>query len=150
MIKKNNIQLPLLLLITFVLSSCTSVPRNELRNLPSLIEIKSINFTNGLLQLRISHRNSLTRENNQLSCQLTLKNFPPIKFNRISLPDLTNYAIETIDINLTPDKLPSIDQAQKSISYVLDCYMFSENFQEEHIIKKSILFQVPGIKAEFR
>ena len=77
---KHNISLIILLTVTFILSSCgSSVPRNELQNLPALIEIMSIDLADGDLKLRVSHRNNLTRNNNQLNCQLALKDFTPIK-----------------------------------------------------------------------
>jgi len=150
MIHKNKIQLLSILITVFILNSCTSVPRSELQNLPSLIEIKSINFEDGLMQVRISHRNNSTKKNNLLSCQLAFKNFAPIAFNQIPLPDLTNYAVEIIDIKLSSIDLPAVDQVGKEMSYVLDCFVFSENYREEHIIKKSILFLVPGSEAEYR
>jgi len=133
------------------MSSCgTSVPRNELQNLPVLIEIMGINLSNGELKVRISHRNNLTRKNNQLSCQLALKDLTPIKFNQIPLPDLTNYAVETVDIKLPPLDLPAANKRSKELPYVLDCHLFSENFRQEHVIKKSTLFRVPGSVADYR
>ena len=150
---KNKLNIQLIILFTFslILSSCgSSVPRNELQNLPALIEIMGINLANGDLRVRISHRNNLTRENNQLSCQLALKDFTAIKFSKIPLPDLTNYAVETIDIKLSPADFPAASLGHKEMSYVLDCYLFSANFREEHLIKKSTLFRVPGSQAEYR
>ena len=148
---KLNIQLIIIITTCLVLSSCgSSVPRNELQNLPSLIEIMGIDLADGELKIRISHRNRLTRKNNQLSCQLALKDYTPIKFNQIQLPDLTNYAVETIDIKLSTIDLPVVDSEHKQMPYVLDCYLFSETFREEHLIKKSTLFRVPGSTAEYR
>ncbi len=148
---KHNIQIIILFTIILILVSCgSSVPRNELQNLPALIEIMGVDLADGKLKLRVSHRNNLTRKNNQISCQLALKDFTPIKFNNIALPDLTNYAVETLDVNLSPTDLPAVNQSHKEMPYVLDCYLFSDNFREEHLIKKSTLFRVPGSKADYR
>lgn len=151
MTNKNSIRLLALCITSFLLSSCTSsVPRSELQNLPSLIEIKGVNLIDGDLKIRVSHRNNLTRKNNQLSCQLALKDFMPFKFNKIPLPDLTNYAVETIDIKLPAVDLPPVNKMTKDMPYVLDCFLFSQNFREEHLIKKSTLFRVPGSQADYR
>ena len=148
---KLSIQLITLFTISILVSSCSSsVPRNELQNLPSLIEIMGINLSDGDLKVRISHRNNLTRINNKLSCQLALKDFTPIKFNELPLPDLTNYAVETMDIKLSTADLPPVNKSSSEMPYVLDCYLFSENFREEHLIKKSTFFRVPGTEAEYR
>lgn len=141
----------ILLTLTVVLSNCgSSVPRNELQNLPALIDIISLNLTDGNLKARVSHRNNLTRKNNQFNCQIALKDFNTIKFKDIKLPDLTNYAVETVDIKLPSTELPAIKSSTDELSYVLDCYLFSDNFREEHIIKKATLYKVPGSLAEFR
>lgn len=153
LLMKNKIYLQLssLTVATFVILGCTSsVPHSELQDLPSLIEIKNINLNNGQLELRVSHRNKETRMNNQLSCQLALKDFPPIKFNEIPLPDLTNYAVETVGINLSSENLPKTKTVNKTLPYVLDCYLFSSNFREERSIKRSTLYPVPGNQAVYR
>jgi hypothetical protein len=150
---KNKIinQIIIITILSLLLSSCgSSIPRNELQNLPSLIEIMAINMDSGELRVRVSHRNNLTKKNNQISCQLALKDLSPIKFNEISLPDLTNYATETVSIMLPQSDLPTVTTRNKEMPYVLDCYLFSENFREEHLIKKSTLFKVPGTNAEYR
>jgi len=150
---KNKLSIQLIALFTVIIlvSSCgSSVPRNELQNLPSLIEIMGINLTAGDLKIRVSHRNNLTRINNKLNCQLALKDFTPIKISELPLPDLTNYAVETVDIKLSPADLSPANQSSDEIPYVLDCYLFSENFSEEHLIKKSTFFRVPGTEADYR
>lgn len=148
---KNHLQLLTLPIITSFMIGCTSsVPHNEFQNLPSVIEIKHINLNNGQLELRVSHRNKETRVNNQISCQLAFKDFPPLTFDEVAIPDLTNYAIETVDINLPPKSLPKINKEIKALPYVLDCYLFSSNFREEHSINKSTLYPVPGNHAVYR
>ena len=141
----------LLLTSIIILSSCTSsAPRNELQNLPTLVEIIGINLSDGKTKVRVSHRNNVTRENSQLSCQLTLKDFKPIQFNKISLPDMTNFAVETTTITLPKDKLPALSKNNNQMPYALDCQLFSDNFRDEHLIKKAILYPVPGTHGEFR
>lgn len=148
---KHNLLLFSLCVSSLILTGCgTSVPRNELQNLPALIEIMAINLVDGKLKVRVSHRNNMTRENNQLSCQLALKDYKPIEFNQIPLPNLTNYAIETVNIRLPLSDLPKSITNVKELPYVLDCYLFSDNFKEERLIKKSTLFQVPGSLADYR
>lgn len=138
-------------LLIITLNSCsTSISRNELQNLPSLIDITGIDLTDGQLKIRVSHRNNKTRLNSKLSCQLALKDHKPIKFKQLPLPDLTNYAVETIDYTFPEDEIPSMAQSNSKLPYVLDCYLFSDNFREEHLIKKATLYKVPGSQGKFR
>ncbi len=149
--KTNYLHITLITFCFITLQACgPSIPRTELSDLPPLIEIVSLNLSEQQLKLRVSHRNKITRKDNQLSCQLALKDFIPIKFNRVTLPDMTTYAKETIDIKLDQTNLPKVDKQQKGLPYVLDCYIFSENFRDEQIIKKASLFKVPGISGEYR
>ncbi len=147
---KTNTNTALLILLSLALSNCTPVPKTELHNLPSLIEIVMLDLSSEQLKVRLSHRNRLTRENNQLSCQLAIKERQAIEFNGIPIPDLTTYAVETIDISLINKNLPKAGEKYKQLPYVLDCFLFSENFRKEHVIKKSILYPVPGTKHEYR
>ncbi|MGJ8663446.1 MAG: hypothetical protein ACSHWU_07340 [Marinicella sp.] len=129
---------------------CTSVPKTELQNLPSLIEIIVLDLSQPALNIRVSHRNKTPRLSNKLNCQLAIKDQSPIKFNGISVPDLSTFATETLRVNITQNELPVIPEKQKELPYVLDCYLESENFRTEHIIKKATLFRVPGRLNEFR
>ncbi|WP_223789689.1 hypothetical protein [Marinicella meishanensis] len=141
-----------LILTALVLSTagCNSVPRTELQNLPSLIEIVSFQVPEAQLKLRLSHRNKSTRENNQLSCQLAIKDQPAFAFNAIPVPDMTTYAVETLDIDLRDQTMPAIVPGSAELPYVLDCFLFSENFRTEQIVKRAILYLVPGSNDEYR
>lgn len=137
--------------LAFTLVACgSSVPRKDLQNLPSLIEIVALDFEHNKLKLRISHRNKTARVDNQLSCQLAIKDFKPVKVSAINLPDLTNYATETITTDIALDALALDTAKHKELPYVLDCFLFSSNFRKEHIIKKAITYQTPGEPAVYR
>lgn len=145
------IQISTALILTSLLSGCgPSIPRTELHDLPPLIEIVALDFNSKQLKARITHRNKNTRENNQLSCQLALKDFEAIRFDSITVPNLTTYAKETVNIDLSDSQFPQLNQLSKELPYVLDCFLFSENFRKEQVIKKATLFQVPGSEYEFR
>jgi len=136
--------------LLFVLSSCGSrLPRKDLQNLPTLIEIISLNLKTKSIKLRVSHRNRDTRENNQLSCQLTIEGLHNIEITNVAIPDLGAYAIETIEATITSESL-NINTLQKSLPYVLDCYLTSDNFKNEQVIKKAIIYQIPGQTASYR
>ncbi len=145
-----NLKIALTMLLTFSLVGCTSVPKTELQNLPSMVEIVMLNLADAQLKVRVSHRNRTTRENNQLSCKLAIKDHPSVEFNAIPIPDLTTYAVETVEISLADQTLPAADNNHGDLPYVLDCFLFSENFRNEHLVKKATLYPVPGTKAEFR
>lgn len=139
------------LALVLSLSGCgSSVPRKDLQNLPSLIEIISLDFNDNKLKLRISHRNKTAREGNQLSCQLALKDFKALKMNAINLPDLTNYATETVTINIPLHELSLSPAAHRELPYVLDCFLFSTNFRKEQVIKKAVVYQTPGAPGIYR
>jgi hypothetical protein len=134
-----------------MLTACGSpVPRKDMQNLPSLIEIVALNLKENSIKLRVSHRNRATRENNQLSCQLAIKDFEPIQLTAIVLPDLTNYATETIETNIAIQQFGQSLQSHQELAYVLDCFLFSSNFRKEHIIKKSFVYQTPGERHLYR
>ncbi len=138
-------------LLTLSLLSCTgSVPRRDLQNLPSLVEIVAVNFNQQDLKIRVSHRNKTARVGNQLSCQLAIKDSKPLQFNEIPVPDLTTYAVETLDIKLPTGQQAFLRENNKELPYVLDCFLFSENFRKEHLIKKASLFLVPGTENTYR
>lgn len=139
------------LILTFMLSSCgPTIPRSELHDLSPLMEVVNLNLNDKQLKLRITHRNKRVREANQLSCQLAIKDNAPVRFKRIQLPDLTHYAKETISIQLEPNSLIKINKNIKELPYVLDCFLYSENFRDEQIIKKANLYKVPGTISEYR
>lgn len=139
-----------LLLGLLLTAGCSSVPRSELQNLPSLIEIVAFQVSEAQLKLRLSHRNKTTRKSNQLSCQLAIKDQPAFAFNAIPVPDMTNYAVETIDIDLHDQTMPVIAKGAAELPYVLDCFLFSENFRTEQILKRATLYLVPGSDHEYR
>lgn len=140
-----------LFLFTSLLTACgSSVPRKDMQNLPSLLEVVALDFENNSIKLRISHRNSTTREDNQLSCQLAIKDFKPIKINALNLPDLTNYATETLEFKITLQQLGLSTEKYEELPYVLDCFLFSTNFKKEHIIQKSVVYQTPGAPHLYR
>lgn len=142
--------IPLLLLAIVLMASCSSAPRTELHNLPSMVEIVSLNLSETHIKIRVSHRNRHTRKNNQLSCQLAIKDHEVIEFNAIPIPDLTTYAVETVNINLSSNELPDSLSDDDELPYALDCFLFSENFRKEHVIKTATLFSVPGTTGEYR
>lgn len=151
MLKINLKRLLLPLLIILLASGCgPTIPKSELHDLPPLMEIVSLNLNEKQLKLRLTHRNKRIRQNNQLSCQLALKDFTPVRFNQVQLPDLTHYAKETITINIDQKGQLNIKAEPKELAYVLDCYLYSENFRDEQIIKKSTLYKVPGTNDEYR
>ncbi len=133
-----------------LLSCGPGVPRKDLQNLPSLIEIIAINFDQNELKIRVSHRHKTTREGNQLSCQLAIKDYSPITFNEIPVPNLTTYAVETLDISLASDNQDFATEKNHELPYVLDCFLFSDNFRKEHLINKATLYRVPGTINTYR
>ncbi len=140
-----------IILMALMISGCgPSIPRNELHDLPPLMEIVALNVSEMELKLRITHRNKRVRESNQLSCQLALKDFKPIQFDQIPLPNLTHYAKETLTVDINQNSEINFDSKLKELPYVLDCFLHSENFRNEQIVKKSILYQVPGSNYEYR
>ncbi|MCB1583399.1 MAG: hypothetical protein R3E90_14020 [Marinicella sp.] len=147
---KYSIIFTIVICLTLLAACGSSVPRKELQNLPSLIEIIALDFNQNKLKLRVSHRNSTAREGNQLSCQLALKDFSPLKVTAINLPDLTNYATETITSEISLNQLTLDPQTHSNLPYVLDCFLFSSNFRKEHIIKKAVVYQTPGAPGIYR
>lgn len=148
---ENKLKTFALTLLALSLVSCAgSVPRRDLQNLPSLIEIVAVNFSQQALKIRVSHRNKTARTGNQLSCQLAIKDSTAIQFNEIPVPDLTTYAVETLDINLPSSQHDFLNEQSRELPYVLDCFLFSENFRKEHLIKKATLFLVPGTENTYR
>ena len=132
--------LSLFVVFTGLITGCAgSIPRNELQNLPSLIEVVLLDVADAQLKVRLTHRNNTPREDIKLSCQLALKDFQAIEFKPIDVPNMTTA--------LTA--MPTLDK-EANIPYVLDCYLFSSNFKREHLIKRSTLFKVPGTTNQFR
>lgn len=134
-----------LIFITAMLSACGAPNfRTDLQNLPSLVEIVALDFKNNSIKLRVSHRNKTTREGNQLSCQLAIKDYAPISINALNLPNLTNYATETVESQIPLEQLKVALDQHSELPYVLDCFLFSTNFRKEQVIKKSIIYATPG------
>jgi len=140
-----------------LLSSCllitacgNPVPRKDLQNLPTLIQIIQLDLAENEARVRISHRNRTTREGNQLSCQLAIKDQPAIQANAINLPDLTTFATETVVLPLPLTQLQLDADDQSELPYVLDCFLFSSNFRKEQIITRASLFPVPGTTQQYR
>ncbi|MCX7552976.1 hypothetical protein OS175_03720 [Marinicella sp. S1101] len=150
--KKNNpfIAAVFLTLVLFLAACGSRVPRSELQDLRPLVEIVAFDISLQNLKLRISHRNKTTRENNQLNCQLAIKDLSAIQFEQVALPDLTNYAKETIDINWEKPANFALSNQPSELPYVLDCYLYAENFRDERVIKKGSLYKVPGTSGEYR
>ena len=115
----------LMLSTLLLLSACGNpVPRKDLQNLPTLIQIIQLDLAQNEVRVRISHRNRTTREDNQLSCQLAIKDQPAIQVNAVNVPDLTTFATETIALPLPVSQL-QLDQDEASeLPYVLDCFLF--------------------------
>ena len=142
--------LSLFVVFTGLITGCAgSIPRNELQNLPSLIEVVLLDVADAQLKVRLTHRNNTPREDIKLSCQLALKDFQAIEFKPIDVPNMTSYATETLDLTTALTAMPPLDK-EANIPYVLDCYLFSSNFKREHLIKRSTLFKVPGTTNQFR
>jgi len=148
--KLNSPQTWSLFILACLAAGCTPVPRTELQDLPSLVEIVAFNVPQAQLKLRLSHRNKDTRENNQLSCQMAIKDQPAFDFSAIPVPDMTTYAVETIDIDLSGQTMPSGIDGADQLPYVLDCFLFSANFRTEQIVKRGSLFLIPGSENEYR
>ena len=139
------------ILAMLILTACSSrVPRKDLQNLPSLIEIKALDFAQNTISLRVSHRNRATREDNQLSCQLSIKDHQTVQFSGLNLPDLTTYAVETVTADLQLQSLEINTKQSNELSYALDCFLFSSNFRTEQIINKAIVYRVPGEPDTYR
>ena len=139
----------LLLTLTFLTACAPSIPRSELQNLPPLVEIISLDLQDKKITLRVSNRNTTTRKNNVLSCDINIVKLNPIKIESITIPDLTNYAKETINIDLS-SSIGSEHQLSPSMNYELDCQVSSEKFQNVQILKQGKLFKIPGTIAEYR
>ena len=140
----------LVVVLSFLITACSgSVPRNELQNLPSLVEVVLLDVADARLKVRLTHRNNTPREDIKLSCQLALKDFNAIEFKPIDVPNMTSYATETLDLITDMAAIPAVYNAA-NIPYVLDCFLFSSNFKREHLIKRSTLFKVPGTNNQFR
>jgi hypothetical protein len=139
------------LISVLLITACGSpVPRKDLQNLPTLVQIIQLDLAQNEARVRISHRNRTTREDNQLSCQLAIKDQPAIQANAIDLPDLTSYATETIVLPLPLTQLQLTADDQSEMPYVLDCFLFSSNFRKEQIITRTSLFRVPGSTQKYR
>jgi hypothetical protein len=138
-------------LLIILLSGCGNpAPRQELQNLPSLIQVIRLDFSDNLVRLRVSHRNRTPREGNQLSCQLAIRDQPAIQANAVNLPDLTTYATETITLPMNLTQLDIDHDRVTELPYVLDCHLFSSNFRKEHVITRASLYPVPGSKNSYR
>lgn len=150
---KNNNSLITAITLTLILllvGCASSVPRTELQDLRPLVEIVAFDISQQNLKLRVTHRNKTTRENNQLNCQLAIKDLSAIQFDQVTLPDLTNYAKETIDIKWVKPVNFVLSNHPSELPYVLDCYLYAENFRDERVIKKGSLYKVPGTSGEYR
>ena len=126
------------------------VPRKDLQNLPTLIQIIQLDLQQNEARIRLSHRNRIPRKDNQLSCQLAIKDQPAIQANAISLPDLTTFATETITLPLPLSELQLEPGDQAELPYVLDCFLFSSNFRKEQVITRATLYPVPGTQLQYR
>ncbi len=134
-----------------ILLACGSPnTRKDLQNLPSLIEIVELNLNQNSIKLRVSHRNNLPREQNQLSCQLAIKDQQVIKLPSLNVPDLTTFATETIQATVDFSPLNIGSEPINSLPFVLDCYLSSETFRKEHIITESTIYLVPGKENRYR
>ncbi|MFC3194560.1 hypothetical protein ACFODZ_09960 [Marinicella sediminis] len=143
--------LTLIITTSLVLAACGQrAPRKDLSNLPSLIQIISLDFRQNEVRLRVSHRNRATRMDNQLSCQLAIKDQQAIQINSMTLPDLTTYATETITTQLPLSSLNMDHDDGNELPYVLDCFLFSSNFRKEQVITRASLYPVPGNNGTYR
>lgn len=144
-------KLVLICMPCLLLTACGApTPRKDLQNLPSLIEIIALDFTQQTIKLRVSHRNRLPKEGNQLSCQLAIKDLAAIKLQPVSLPDLTTFATETVQTHFASE-LPNLNlEHDNALPYVLDCFLFSTTFSKEHIISKSTVYRIPGEENSYR
>jgi hypothetical protein len=149
---KLNINTAYLLLLGFsMLSACgSSIPRKDLQNLPTLVEIMALDFNTNTVKLRVSHRNRTTREQNQLSCQLAINNQAAVQLTNVSIPDLTTYAVETVEIPIDLSQTLITNEQPKELPYVLDCFLTSINFRKEQIVSKATVYQIPGETHIFR
>ncbi len=134
-----------------ILNACGAPnPRKDLQNLPSLIEIVALDFEQQSIKLRISHRNRSPRKENQLRCQLAIKDLPSIKLQSITVPDLTTFATETVQSKFAVQPLNLNLKQNQALPYVLDCFLFSSTFSKEHIISKATIYRIPGDKNRYR
>ncbi len=134
-----------------ILANCSSsVTRKDIQNLPPLVEIVVLDVAQNTLKLRVSHRHQISRKDNKLSCQLAIQDLAPLKIQQTPLPDLTTFATETTDISINTTALSESGKLNKELPYVLDCFLFSENFRKEQVLKKGVLYKVPGSLAAYR
>jgi len=134
-----------------LLSSCgTPIPRNDLQNLPSLIEIIELNIKQQTINLRISHRNRSPKTENHLSCELSIQDQPSIKLTSIPIPDLTTYATETVQLKFESEP-PAVNFGlHNALPYELDCLLSSNTFGKEHIVSKATIYPIPGKENSYR
>ncbi|WP_154224539.1 hypothetical protein [Marinicella rhabdoformis] len=145
-----KIQICLLSLTISLLSACSSgIPRKPVNELPSDIEIVSVNFSNAAWKLRLTHRQKENRINGVIGCDLGTDNDNTLAFDGIELPELSYQLTEVIDVPAIPTKLETTDMPKK-INYQLYCELTSENFKTEVIRKNSVLYRVPGEEALYR
>ncbi|TDR23199.1 hypothetical protein [Marinicella litoralis] len=137
--------------LLLLLTACgTPNTRKDLQNLPSLIEIVALDLNQQTIKLRISHRNQSPRLDNQLSCQLAVKDFAPITLQALKIPDLTTFATETVQSTFKSTQLNASLKQYKALPYVLDCFLFSSTFMKEHIISKATIYRIPGEQNSYR
>ena len=141
-------------LITFVFTTLTAcsggVPRKPVNELPSNIEIVTVNFQTGAWKLRLTHRQKEKRVNNQIACGLYTDHKHSLAFDRINVPDLSYLFTETIDIPAMPVDLEMPKGLTDKMNYQLECDLTSENYYTESIRKSGTLHRVPGEQALYR
>lgn len=144
---KKNLLLPIYVItvILLLLSACQTHKKRP--ELPSDISIQLFDTDQAYLELLLTYRKNNIAAINNISCQLAIKDGPNIQLQTQNIPDLTPYANELIRFNIDP--ADSQADLGKSFKYVLDCYL---NFQDdiEHIIKRSVMYQIPQQEKKYR
>lgn len=135
-----------------MISGCSTSPRIQHNNLPTQVDIVSLDLSNMQWKLRLKHRHQDTRKGSRIACQMSFDS-RHLSFLPQKLPDLTINAIEIITVqNIEIDAEPSdvLRKERTSVEYRLSCQLSSDNFSTETINKNSVLYPVPGQQNLYR
>lgn len=143
-----NLKKTFILCTTLLLSSCGG-PVSKKAELPPVINIQNLDFASGQVALLLTHRQRETTTQNVLACQIAIKDGPAYRFTTDQVPDLTPYANELIKVTI--DELISTESPYgESFSYVLDCTLDSEEMSRQRLLKRSVMYRIPGKTTEYR
>ncbi len=118
--------------------------------LPTLVELMQVDFTQGEIELRLSHRSNRPSALKSMRCELLLDDSLNYPLEVDVLPVMTAYAREVVRVRVPALRdRPPLTYAPR-FDYRLDCVLRREDGRPEHLTRRSILYLTPNTRTVYR